>query len=165
MMFDNIFRAFAFVCLLASSINSQSSLSLTTYASGPQDFVTTSTSAKLTTEFDPAFNFVDFSLVVSHGVGVTQAHYHCAAAGVSGPIVAFLYGFNAAGVNVNGLLSRGRLYNQNILNNTDFATTPVCGVTINNIASLYTAIKQDLIYLNVHTIANPGGEVRGQVLF
>ena len=36
-------------------------------------------------------------------------------------------------------------------------------MVINNIASLYAAILVGKIYLNVHSEANPGGEVRGQI--
>jgi hypothetical protein len=149
-----------------TSQTAQPVLTFITTASGSQDDVDTETTARLVSVFDEGLSSVSFSLEVSKGFNVTQAHYHCGAAGVSGPIVAYLYGLNPAGVNVNGLLSKGRLTNANILSNTtDFATTPACGITINNIASLYTAILQRLIYLNVHTILNPAGEVRGQVIY
>ena len=78
--------------------------------------------------------------------------------------MAILFGLVPGGVNVNGKLSRGRLRNSDILGNvTDFKNTPLCGVTINNIASLFFAIRKGLIYLNVHTVANPDGKVRGQL--
>jgi hypothetical protein len=38
------------------------------------------------------------------------------------------------------------------------------GRPINNIASLAFAMRDGLIYANVHTVANTGGEVRGQLL-
>lgn len=140
----------------------------TTVATGAQqghDGVQTTTTATLVTTFDEGMDFLQYTLSVKNGVNITQAHYHCAAAGENGPVVAFLFGFVANGVSVrSGKLSSGRLHNSDILSDvTDFKNTTVCGITIVNIASLYEAILQRRIYLNVHTILYPGGEVRGQV--
>lgn len=161
-MMINIVRSLAML-LLATSVGS---VTITTMATGAQEGhipVNTKTTATLVSEFDGGFTYMFFKLNVFHGVKVTQAHFHCAAAGEDGPVVAFLYGPMNNGVNVNGQLSSKFLKNSDIINTTDFKTTPGCGVTINTIASLYAAMKQDLIYLNVHTIANPAGEIRGQV--
>ncbi len=157
-MLMNILRAYAFVSLLASTAKSSPVLTFTTFASGSQDDVTSATSATLVTSFNEGFNEFTFRLDVFKGVKVTQAHFHCSPAGVSGPIVVYFYGLNKAGVNVNGQLSSGTLTNAAIQKDLKG-----CPVTITDIASLYSAIEKGLIYLNVHTIKNPGGEVRGQV--
>jgi hypothetical protein len=34
---------------------------------------------------------------------------------------------------------------------------------VNNIASLFLAMRDGLIYANVHTLTNPAGEVRSQL--
>ena len=50
---------------------------------------------------------------------------------------------------------------------TDFTgadCVPAIGRPVNNIASLAFAARNGLIYANVHTVANPPGEVRGQLL-
>lgn len=100
-----------------------------------------------------------FRLVVRDGVDVTQAHLHCARAGINGPIVSFLFPLQLdPGVDVDGLLAEGTLDNENIL----AKTAEECGVVINNIASLLGAMLDGIIYANVHTVTNRGGEVRGQ---
>jgi hypothetical protein len=164
MMLMNILRPFAFVVLLTTSVASALDLKLTTKATGSQEGtgVKTSTTGTLVTEFDPGFASVSYALNVFTGIKVTSAHLHCAAAGENGGVVAFLFN-SPSGKNVNGVLSSGFLRNSDILNTTDFKSTPTCGVTINNIASLFSAIQKGLIYLNVHTVANPAGEIRGQV--
>lgn len=125
----------------------------------PAGGVITVTTGNVTLQFDDGLTKVDFRLKVAQGTGVTQAHLHCAPAGFNGPVVVFLFGFNAAGVNVNGTLSNGTFTNANLIPTSG----DPCGVTINNIASLLSAIKEGRVYANVHTIANPPGEARGQV--
>jgi hypothetical protein len=114
------------------------------------------------TMFSADLTSVAFSLSVFNGVGVTQAHIHCAPAGANGPVVAFLFGFDPVGVNVNGLLAQGVLTNANILPQNP--PDPACGVVITNIASLQTAMEQGRLYVNVHSLARPAGEVRGQLM-
>ena len=89
-----------------------------------------------------------------------MAHLHCHRAGQNGPIVAFLFG-PVGGVNVNGELAAGTLTNVDIA--VVDCVTPI-GRPVNNIPSLAFAVRDGLIYANVHTVANSGGEVRGQLL-
>lgn len=142
----------------------------TTFASGEQEIqppggVVTDTTATLRLDFRRDLSSAKFRLSVFDGELITQAHLHCARAGVNGPVVAFL--FNVApvpgpgGVNVDGRLARDRLTNDDI-EPVDFAANPACGVAINNIASLFAAVLDGIIYLNVHSEGNPAGEVRGQ---
>lgn len=143
-----------------------------TRASGAQEIqpaggVETDTSARLTLRFERDLSVLDFDLRVFDGELITQAHLHCARAGVNGPVVVFL--FNSApvqgpgGVNVDGRLSDGTLTNADVLP-VAFEENPACGVVINNLASLLAAIQDGIIYLNVHSEGNPAGEVRGQVI-
>lgn len=140
-------------------------------ASGEQEIqppggVITNTTGRITLRFNRELSEADFSLSVHRGKKITQAHLHCARAGVNGPVVVFL--FNVApvpgpgGVNVNGRIAKGTLTNADI-EPVDFAANPNCGVVINNIASLLAAVRDGIIYLNVHSEANPPGEVRGQL--
>ena len=129
-------------------------------ASGEQEVpsVTTDTSASVELEFDAGYTKVDYTLHIEDGVGVTQAHLHCAPAGTNGPVVAFLYGKIDDGVDFEDDEVVGTIENGDISPQEDCG-----GVPLNNVASLYHAIRQGYIYVNVHTIANPGGEVRGQL--
>jgi len=128
----------------------------------PQPGVTTDTTGQVRLSFDPALTTARFRLKVKQGFDITQAHLHCAPTGVNGPIVVFLFGFvPPPGVDVSGLLSEGELTNASFQAGVDCSTT--CGQTVNNIASLRAAILDGCIYANVHSVANPGGEIRGQV--
>jgi hypothetical protein len=128
----------------------------------PQPGVTTDTVGRLRLQFDAALTRATFRLRVQQGVDITQAHLHCAPAGVNGPITVFLFGLVAdPGVDVDGLLSEGELTNASFQAGVDCNAT--CGKTVNNIASLRAAILDGCIYANVHSVANRGGEVRGQV--
>lgn len=128
----------------------------------PAGGVITDTTGKCKVKFNKDLSEASFDLDVKKGVGVTQAHFHCAPAGVNGPVVAFLFPLNASGVNVNGNLSSGTLTNADILPTSG---TDACGLPlVNNLASLAAAMLDNRIYCNVHTLANPAGEVRGQIL-
>lgn len=107
------------------------------------------------------FSELMFQVEVFDGIAVTEAHFHCAPEGQNGPIVAFLFGPADPPINVDGLLAEGVLTDDDIIP-TD-GSLP-CGVIINDIASLVSAMEEGLIYVNVHTAAHPGGEVRGQLV-
>ena len=129
-------------------------------ASGKQEVpsVISATDAWLELQFREDSSAVRYSLVVADGVDIFAAHLHCGVAGTNGGIVVGLYG--AGAVDVDGELASGVLRNPDII----AQTAEDCGVPINNIASLLAAIRADLIYLNVHSAVNPGGEVRAQIL-
>lgn len=96
----------------------------------------------------------EFTLTVNDGVRVTQAHLHCAPAGANGPIVVFLAGHHPAGLNVDGKwISNATFTDTSIVN-------AACGSTV---AALAASMQAGDVYVNVHTVAHPGGEVRGQV--
>ncbi|AII50398.1 hypothetical protein N008_00175 [Hymenobacter sp. APR13] len=68
---------------------------------------------------------------------ITACHFHQGATGVAGPVVLDLQSF------VNGNVIEGEV-----------APT----------AAIVTAMLAGQIYINVHTAANPGGEIRGQLI-
>ena len=103
-----------------------------------------------------------FGFPVLSGKSISQAHLHCAPAGINGPVVAVLLNvanIGEPGKDFNGNAADGEI---EIIDN-DAENDPVCGIPINTLASLYEAILQRRIYLNVHSEANPSGETRAQL--
>src|ERR671919_160322 len=56
-----------------------------------------------------------YMLIVANIENVTQAHIHCGAEGVNGPIVVFLFPFTPTGVTANGVLSEGTITNADVI--------------------------------------------------
>ena len=82
--------------------------------------------------------------------GVTAAHIHAPASADSdaSPMVDL---FSDSGTGpINGELTRGSIVRGTDLSDADFA-------------ELIQLMRTDMAYVNVHTVVNPGGEVRGQV--
>jgi glucose/arabinose dehydrogenase len=92
----------------------------------------------------------------AHIEKATQAHIHLGARGQNGPVVAFLLPFNAAGVN----FERGDEIAEGTLTDDDVIARPGFDGTV---AALVERMRQGRAYANLHTVAFPGGEIRGQV--
>ena len=120
--------------------------------------VLTDTTGKFTISFNQQETKAKFSLRVEKGVAITDAYLYCNHSDPDDPIVAFLFGFIPGGVDVNGGLAEFALTDENIA-----ALHPVCGIT--DLSDLRRAMERGLIYVNVHSVANFTGEVRGQVTY
>ncbi|HUG08292.1 MAG TPA: CHRD domain-containing protein [Acidimicrobiia bacterium] len=98
-----------------------------------------------------------YKLIVANIVDVTQAHIHLGAAGVNGPVVAFLYPDGPPPLLIEGrfqgVLAEGVITADNLLG-------PLAG---EQLSALIDAIEAGETYVNVHTVQNPGGEIRGQI--
>ncbi len=103
--------------------------------------------------FEVIANGVEFTLTVNNGVGVTQAHIHIGSPTENGPVVAFLFGPVPAGTDINGVLAMGTLTADDLVGDLD-------GRPIDD---LIEDLRQGNIYVNVHTLANPNGEIRGPI--
>lgn len=101
-----------------------------------------------------------YKLIASNIEGVTQAHIHCGAPGVNGPVVIFLFGFDAAGVDPNGILAQGTLTAAGLIPRLD---SPECPGGIADFGDLIDRLESGGAYANVHTLVNPGGEIRGHI--
>jgi hypothetical protein len=122
--------------------------------------VNTVTMGKVEIRFNDDETKADFELVVRKGVRVTQAHIHCAAKGVNGPVVVFLAGFHNRGWDVDGSwIENTTVTDANVMPPSSVA----CPHVIATLRDLVQAIRMGDAYVNVHTVANPGGEVRGQL--
>jgi len=120
----------------------------------PPGGVDTNTRGEAEFKFNGSFTELQFELEVKNGERVTQAHIHCNPAGVNGPIIIFLGGFHDRGWDVHGdWIGDATATDANITNTS-------CGTTLEEIAQ---AMADGRTYANVHTIANPAGEVRGQI--
>jgi len=115
---------------------------------------------RIEVEFDKGFTKLDVDLRVSRNtVGdIRAAHFHCARPGENGPIIFGLFSpgpFPVSNI-VNGTLTNA--------DSTGADCVPTIGRVVNNLASLAFAMREGLIYANVHTTVFPGGEVRGQMI-
>ncbi|NIR51495.1 CHRD domain-containing protein [candidate division KSB1 bacterium] len=124
--------------------------------SGDQEVppVTTTTTGEAKFEVNSAQTRIKFELEIKDAVdilAVAGAHIHCAPANQNGPIVAFLAGEVPGGFD-GEVEIEGTLTDANI-------TDDACGATI---ADLVQSMKDGNAYVNVHSAANPAGEVRGQ---
>ena len=88
--------------------------------------------------------------------GVTQAHIHVGGPLENGPIAAVLFSPGEPTGEINGLITRGSDRSKGTLTDVDLLE----GFTLD---TLVEAMMTDNAYINIHTEANPGGEVRGSI--
>ncbi|MFN0094627.1 MAG: CHRD domain-containing protein [Dehalococcoidia bacterium] len=86
----------------------------------------------------------------ANGTALTMAHIHLGAKGANGPVVAFLFGPDATGVNA---------IHQSVSVTPDKLLGPLAG----NWQGFVNALRRGELYVNVHSVANPPGVIRGQI--
>lgn len=100
---------------------------------------------------------IQYKLIVANIENVRMAHIHLAPAGVDGPVVTWLYPDGPPPVEIpgrfSGVLAEGTIEAGQL-------TGPLAGQPLQ---ALIDAIAAGNTYVNVHTAANPGGEIRGQI--
>lgn len=138
-----------------SAANNGNGRSYSTSLSGSEEVGPVFTDATGRATFQAVKNgtVLNFQVRVKNIEGVTQAHIHLAPAGSNGGIVAFLFGFVAAGTSGNGSLATGKITDSDLIGALAGQTIP----------DLIAEIEAGGAYVNVHTLANPGGEIRGQI--
>jgi glucose/arabinose dehydrogenase len=88
--------------------------------------------------------------------GVTASHLHLGADGQNGDVVAFLARFTTPRDFKKGdTIAEGTITQADLIARTGFANP--------TLAELVARMKQGRIYANLHTTANPAGEIRGQM--
>jgi glucose/arabinose dehydrogenase len=86
----------------------------------------------------------------------TAAHIHLGAYTQNGPVVAFLFSSATPRDFAAGdLIAQGMLQDANVIARPGFTGT---------LANLVERIRQERTYVNLHTTANPSGEIRGQLI-
>ena len=95
-----------------------------------------------------------YRLMVANIDDVIGAHIHMASAGENGPIVLPLFGdpFVEDAVTLNGPLAEGTA-----------SAEDVSGPLEGDFEGLIAAMREGDAYVNVHTLAFPPGEIRGQI--
>ncbi|WP_228853539.1 CHRD domain-containing protein [Aegicerativicinus sediminis] len=126
----------------------------TTHLSGSNEVPANDSQAtgQVIVKISPDESYVYYKLIVANLDNPVASHFHWAEAGSNGGVVAGLYAGSPDGV-FNGVLAEGMITADNLRG-------VLAGMTISDLA---TQIRDGMIYVNVHTIAIPGGELRGQL--
>ncbi|WP_051315441.1 CHRD domain-containing protein [Algoriphagus terrigena] len=96
---------------------------------------------------------IQFEVRVANITGITMAHLHRAPFGTNGGVVVTLIPTQAPSGLENGVVAEG------IITEGDLSGF-LAGKPL---SALVEDMKNGLIYVNVHTATNPGGQIRGQV--
>lgn len=98
-----------------------------------------------------------YKVIAANIENVLMAHIHLAEAGQNGGVVVWLYPSAPPPVLIegrfSGVLAEGTVTEADFVG--DLAGEPM--------STLVEFIEMDITYVNVHTNANPGGEIRGQI--
>jgi len=125
------------------------------YLSGSAEVPKVKTSAKGMATFKPEMNGKElhYSLTVDGIENVTAAHIHMGKKGKSGPPVAGLFAGPKKEGKFSGTLAEGTITEKELIG-------PMAGKTVKD---LIKALHEGELYVNVHTVKYPDGELRGQI--
>ncbi len=125
--------------------------------SGQEQAPPIDTPAKATFVLSGNGKSLHYTLSVADVENATMAHIHIGHLGEEGPIAVWLYPSNPSPVErkgkFTGVLTEGTITAANLMG-------PLQGKTLEDLVS---DIKAGDAYVNVHTTAHPGGEIRGQL--
>jgi hypothetical protein len=114
----------------------------------PGDAVSSFGSGSASFRYDHETHSISYRVTIADTPNTTAAHIHLAQAGATGPVVAPLQ------TPTNSSPAKGTLTADNLTND-------LAGLSIEQ---LVCEMLRGNTYVNVHTEAHPGGEIRGQVL-
>ncbi|MDQ3076881.1 MAG: CHRD domain-containing protein [bacterium] len=87
---------------------------------------------------------------------VTGAHLHCSPQGQNGPVIVAL--------NNPTMGSTSSMYSEGMITETQITeAAKTCSPNIHTMSHLVQAVREGMIYVNVHTVNFPNGEIRGQL--
>jgi hypothetical protein len=144
-----------FVLLVSSQAQAQT-INFTAALSGGNEVpgVSTGSVGVGTVSVNLATQVVTYRIdVYNMPVGTTASHFHVGAPGVAGPVVV---NFTVAANISNDYAISGTA------SAADLTARPANG--INSWEDFIQALQLGNVYMNVHSTANPGGEIRGQVI-
>ena len=144
-----------FVLLVSSQAQAQT-INFTAALSGGNEIpgVVTGSVGTGTVSINLATQVITYRIdVYNLPVGVTASHFHVGAAGVAGPVVV---NFTVVANTSNDFAISGTA------SATDLTVRAAQG--INSWEDFVQALLLGNVYMNVHSTANPGGEIRGQVI-
>jgi hypothetical protein len=167
MTIKNSRMLFLTIALALGSVIAVSTISSTSTAFANHDFVANLTGQEEVPPVDtqatgearfipvlPNNDTLDFVVNASDIQNVTQAHIHSGILGENGPIAVTLFTFDPTqNPNQNGITINGTLTDINL-------EGPLQGKAISD---LLAAINGNSTYVNIHTVQNPSGEIRGQL--
>ena len=117
--------------------------------------VTTDMIGEMEVELNEAATEMKFELEVDKvaaGTTITAAHLHCGDSVTNGSVIVGIFAGAFVG---DGRLAEGVLVDANLTP----GDTPCA---IDTLSDLADAMNAGNVYINVHTVANSGGEIRGQ---
>ncbi|WP_416840476.1 CHRD domain-containing protein [Haloferax sp. DFSO52] len=113
--------------------------------------VETKAQGQVLVSFDKEFTELSYTLIVANIDDVVAAHIHCGPAGQNGPVGVTLFG--GGPTSANGILAKETVTEPNPGNACDWTS----------LEDVYDAVQSGEAYVNVHTLGNPSGEIRGQL--
>lgn len=131
----------------------QKALTFRAHLSGAQEVppVDTAASGVALFRFNRDTSVMFYKLAVFNIDDVVASHIHCSPAGVNGPVGVTL--FSGGPVTLNGLLAKARVT----------APDPGNACGWETLEDVVAALQSGNGYVNVHTLAHPPGEIRGQI--
>ncbi len=115
--------------------------------------VATNATGQAILQFNKEGDKLHYKLIVANIFDVRFSHLHMAPAGENGPVVAFLYPGPTTPGRTQGILAEGYITDADVIG-------PLAGM---GLSALRDRMERGRIYVNVHTVANGPGEIRGQV--
>ena len=157
--FPFLLAAAMLAALWASSVSAASDRTFVTHLSGDQEVGGVDTQAQGEAIFHLSKDGTElrYKLIVANIDDVLMSHIHMAPAGTNGPVVVWLYPSSPPAQLIPGR-SQGVLA-EGVITSADLVG-PLAGM---DLSDLLDAIRSGDAYVNVHTTAHPGGEIRGQL--